>query len=242
MPSTIETGHAVNVQNAKSLIELCNVLSGYNPSNTALTIANLNTQQANSKTALDTLNSTIAVVKVPVNANEILFEPLNKLVTRIVSHLDSTAASKQIKKDARGMADDIRGFNAKRPKNVPDGDWVSQSHQSFVQRTAKFKMLIDLLSTEALYVPNEADLQIVSLTALWTSFVASVDGLAPFIAAIETARAAMYHAIYDEEIGLVDTALKAKKYSKSLTGASAVEIKAIQGIKFRKLNKKVTPL
>src|SRR4051812_24763766 len=52
MPSNSETGHAVNVANYKTLIEKCAVLVSWNPANTALTIANLNTQQAAFKTEI----------------------------------------------------------------------------------------------------------------------------------------------------------------------------------------------
>lgn len=236
MASGTESGHAINVANFKTLIEKCKAISTWSPSNTALQIGDLDTQHTNCKNALDSLNTMVSNAKTPINQNNDLFNPLNKLVTRVVNFFDSTMASSQAKKDARGMANIIRGYNAKKPKGLaPDAEWVSQSHQSMVQKANKFKELIDFIASDGNYNPNEVELQIPTLTTLWTDMNNSLTNLATVLAPIDQAKASMYRLIYGSPDGLIDTAMLAKKYAKALLGAQSVEVKAISAIKFTRL-------
>ena len=240
MASSTESGHAVNVANFDTLIQKCSVLPSWSPSNTALLIPTLIVQHTDCKNSLDSFNTLVAAAKTPINQNHDLFEPLNKLTTRIVNFFDSTMASTQAKKDARGMANDIRGYNAKKPKGLaPDAEWVSQSHQSMVQKANKFKELIDFLTADGNYTPNEVALQLPTLTTLWNQFNTSLASLAAILAPIDQAEASMYRLIYGSPSGMIDMAMLAKKYAKALMGAQAIEVKAIMGIKFRRINKKL---
>ena len=236
MASGTESGHAINVANFKTLIEKCNTISTWSPSNSALRIGDLNTQHTNCKNSLDSLNTIVSNAKTPINQNNDLFAPLNKLVTRVVNFFDSTMASSQAKKDARGMANVIRGYNAKKPKGLaPDAEWVSQSHQSMVQKANKFKELIDFIASDGNYNPNEVELQIPTLTTLWTDMNTSLTNLATILAPIDQAKASMYRLIYGSPDGLIDTAMLTKKYAKALLGAQSVEVKAISAIRFTRL-------
>lgn len=235
MASSTETGHAVNISNFKLLIDKDNAFGvTYNPSNTDIVTANMIALWTTADTAHATLVSIVATAKQPINAREILFEPLNKLVTKSLASLDSTKASKQVKKDARGLADKIRGF--KLQKNTPetDPDFVSRSHQGFVQRADNFKLYNDLLATVPEYLPNEADIKLPALILLQSKMKLANDNIGTIIAPIGTARATRDHALYDEETGILDVAQKSKKYVKSVFGATAAEYKLVSGIKFRR--------
>jgi len=240
MASNTESGHAVNVAKFNTLIQKCSALSSWSPSNTALDISTLTAQHTACNNALDDFNKMVSTAKTQINQNNDLFAPLNKLVTRIVNFFDSTSASGQAKKDARGMANDIRGFNAKKPKGLaPDAEWVSQSHQSMVQKTNKFKELMDFLDSDGNYSPNETALQIPTLTTLWTDLNASMNNLATTLAPIDQAQSNMYRLIYGKPNGMIDTAMLAKGYAKALMGARATEVKAINAIRFTRLKNKL---
>ena len=139
MGSNVESGHAVNVSKFFKLIQKCDNLTGWNPGNDALKIVEMTNLHTESQSLLNAFNTAVMAAKTPIANNTALFDPLSKLVTRIVNYYDSTNAKEQSKKNARTLANDLRGFNAKKPKGTaPDAEWVSSSHQSFVQKANKF--------------------------------------------------------------------------------------------------------
>jgi len=91
MVSTSETGHAKNVANFEDLISFCTGYgTAYNPSNATLKLTALNTLFTSAKSSLSTINTMLPPWKTAVNAREIIFAPLSKLVTRIVNALDAS--------------------------------------------------------------------------------------------------------------------------------------------------------
>lgn len=244
MASNSETGHSVNISNFKLLIDKCAAFGlPYNPSNTDLTIVNLTALWTTGNAAHQTLTTAIQNSKNPINAREILFDPVDKLVTRSLNYFNSTKASAQIKKDAKGLADRYRGFGidvAKLPDGTPDPNDVSTSHQGYVQKADTFKQLKDLYASEPLYAPNENDLKITALTTLATSMKTLNDSIGTIIAPIGTAKITRDKALYEINTGMVDVALFVKAYVKGLYGARAAETKTVSGIKFTRPKKKGT--
>ncbi len=118
--STSETGHAVNISNFKLLIDACTSFGAdYQPSNEALLLPAMMEQWTAVGEANAALSKAEADMKEPINQREELFAPLGKLVTRVVNALNSTKASEGVKKDAKGIADRIRGMNrSKKPKEM----------------------------------------------------------------------------------------------------------------------------
>ena len=236
MASNSETGHSVNISNFKLLIDKCTAFgAAYNPSNTDLTIVNMTATWTTGDTAHQTLTSAIQTAKSPINARQILFEPSDKLVTRTLNYFESTKASKQIKADAKGLADRYRGFGVKvdkLPDGTPDPADVSTSHQGFVQKADTFKQLIDLYRSEPLYAPNEVEIQTATLTTLYNAMKAANDNIGTILAPVETARITRDKALYAEETGMVDLAAACKDYVQGLFGATSPEAKLVRGIKF----------
>ena len=241
MASNSETGHAVNIANFKLLIDRCTAFGvKYNPSNTSLTIANMTTQWTTATTSNSTLNTTIAAAKEPINQREILFEPLNKLVTRVVNMLNSTKASANVKEDAKGIADKIRGFGTskKSSKSVKeDGEFTSISQQSYVQKADHLEQLIELLKTITDYTPNETELQTTNLDALLADLKTANNGIGGLLAAAMTARNTRNNTLYAEDSGIVDVSLNCKDYVKGLFGSRSAEYGMVKGIKFTRPKK-----
>jgi hypothetical protein len=78
----METGHAVNIDNFNTLIVKCEGFGiKYNPKNPRLTIANLRLQHTAGKNAQADLNLALEDSKEPINHREIVFDPLDDLVT-----------------------------------------------------------------------------------------------------------------------------------------------------------------
>ena len=236
MASISETGHAVNISNFKLMIDKCTAFgAAHNPSNTALTIVNMTTLWTTGDTAHRTLTTAIQNSKGPINAREILFNPVDKLVTRTLNYFESTIASSQIKKDAKGLADRYRGYGVKVDK-LPDGTTdpadVSTSHRSYVQKGDTFRQLVDLYNSDGNYAPNEADLTVATLTTLSNDMKTLNDNIGTIIAPVETARITRDKALYTEGTGMIDIALACKDYVQGLFGATSPEANMIRGIKF----------
>lgn len=242
MASNSETGHVVNIANFKLLIDKCVAFTtNYKPSNTDLTVANMTLLWKAGDDSHKALTTVMQLAKNPINAREILFAPLDKLVTKTLNILKSTKASKQLKADAKTLADRIRGFGVK-TKKMPDGtenpNSVSTSHQSFVQRQDTFKQLIDLYKNEPLYAPAEVELKTVTLDVLNASMKTANDGIGLIITPVDTARVARDKSLYAESTGMVDLALQCKDYVKGAFGSKAPEAKLVTGIKFTRPKKK----
>jgi len=241
MSSTSETGHAINIANFKLLIDECNAFgSTYNPSNARLKTDKMIIQWETANTAHQALTLAIQQAKIPINEREILFEPTSKLVTRTLNYFESTDASKEIKKDAKGLADKFRGFHIvveKLPDGNPDPKHVSNSHMSFVQRADTFKQLIDLYSSDVNYAPNENDLKIDVLRTLYESMKTANDNIGTIIAPVNVSRITRDDALYTPTTGIVDTAMACKDYVVGLFGAEAPQTKLVRKIEFRRLAK-----
>lgn len=242
MASNSETGHAVNISNYKFMIEKnISFDAAYNPSNPDLVIANMQTQWTTADTAHTTLTTALQNSKNPINDREILFSPVAKLVTKIINNFNSTNASTQIKKDAKGIADRIRGFGItkdKLPDGTPNPDSVSKSHLSYVQRGDAFKQFVTLLATDSNYAPNETALKVTTLTALADDMKTANDNIGSIIAPVEMTRITRDKTLYEPATGIIDTALKCKDYVKGVFGAKSPESRLITGIKFTRSKKK----
>ena len=195
----------------------------------------MTTQWTTGDTAQTTLTTALATAAGLINARDITFAPFSKLITKVINNFNSTSASAQAKKDAKGLADKIRGFGVKVVKladGTPDPAHISTSHQSFVNKADTFNQLVTFLSLDSNYAPNETAIKIVTLQALYTIMKGQNDGIGAVIAPVDGARLTRNHALYDAGTGMVDIALKAKNYVKGLYGARSAEAGLVTRIKF----------
>ncbi len=245
MASTSETGHARNVSNFEALISFCTAYgTAYNPSKTTIKLAALNTLLESAKTSLTNVNTALPPYTNAINAREIVFAPLSKLVTRIINALSSSNVTKQIVADAKTIARKIQGGRAsEKLPTIPDDPTtpadesqksISTSQLSYDNRIENFEKLIQLLAAQTGYAPNENDLKVTTLTTLLADMraknTAAITGLAP----LSDARIARNAVLYAVATGLVDIAGEVKKYVKSVYGATAPQYKQISGMKFTK--------
>ncbi|HRO43847.1 MAG TPA: hypothetical protein PL009_13505 [Flavipsychrobacter sp.] len=239
MPAINETGHAVNVSNFRLIIDHCVELGGvYAPTNAAISIANMNALHASAETAIAAVNTTSQQAKGPINAREEAYEELEPLVTRAFNFYASTNASEQAIADAKGLADKIRGVGVVVQRDAegnPDPNHVSNSHQSYVQRLNHFRQLIALLVNDDNYAPSEDALGTDALTVLANTLETRNEAVGPALAAAIEARGSRDVLLYADETGMLDLVQKVKKYCKSLPPAQATLVKAILGIKFKKI-------
>ena len=174
MASTSETGHAMNVANFEDLINFCvGYGAAYNPTKASIRTDALTTQLTNAQATLQALKVAKTAYDNATNQREIAFATLKKLSTRVVNALAATDAASQTLDDAKTSNKKIQGTRAvKKPgvgELVAEGEvkgTSSSSQQSFDRKIDNFTQLIETISAEPSYAPNEPELQIASLNAL----------------------------------------------------------------------------
>lgn len=243
MASTSETGHAKNVANFEDLISFCKGYgAAYKPSKPSILIAALETKHAGAKNSLSDLSIQKAASTNAVNAREIVFTPLNTLVTRIGSAVAASDVSKQVMNDVKTITRKLIGKRATPKKDtVPDDPSTtanessktnSVSQLSFDSRIENLDKLLQLLRAQAGYAPNEPELSVAGLTTLRNEMVAANTAAVNTATLASNARISRNKILYDPETGLVRIANDVKAYVKSAFGALNPQYKQVSKLKF----------
>ncbi len=244
MPGTSETGNAKNVANFEDLISFCNGYGAtYNPSKDALTIAKLQDLQTQAKASLQQVKTTKTGFDNATNSRQLAFKDLKPLATRVVNALSVSGASALAVADAKTINRKIQGAKAnggtKTPTttadpnaSTPTDKTISTSQQSYDSLIDHFTKLIETVSQDANYKPNETELKVATLQTKLDSLKASNTDLVNAFTNWSNARINRNTTLYNPLTGLVQTALDTKKYVKSVFGASSPQFKQVSGLEF----------
>lgn len=247
MASTTETGHAKNVANFEDLISFCTGYgAAYNPSKAAIQLPALNTLFSNCQTGVVGVNTSKTAFANATNARQAAFEPIKKLATRIVNALDATDASDALVKDAKTINNKIQGKRSgekPKPSTTPSSEateekTISVSQQSYDSLIENFSKLIDLVSSEPTYTPNETDLQVSTLTTTLGNLKTTNTAVVNSYTNYSNSRITRDSLLYATNSGLVDIALEVKKYVKSVFGATSPQYKQVSKLEFKRPKKK----
>jgi hypothetical protein len=170
---------------------------------------------------------------------------LSKLITRVINALDSSNVPKQDVANAKTIARKIQGKRAgeklptvvDNPATPQDESQksISASQMSFNNRIENMDKLIQLLSAQAGYTPNETDLKVTTLTTLLADMRTQNTGAINALTPLSNARIARNNLLYATGTGLVDIAGEVKKYVKSVFGGTSPQYKQVSGLKFAKV-------
>ena len=247
MASTSETGHAKNVANFEKLIAETSAFGeNFNPSKATLKLTALNTQLATAKAAIAAVNSAEPAYKNAVSARDAAFAPLGKLITRINNALKASDTTTQEDESALTLVRKLQGRRATAKKTEDEKKAaaaegkeiveISSSQMSFDSRLDNFDKLIKLLSSIPAYAPNEADLKVEALTALYNDLKAKNMAVINAETPLSTARIARNEVLYKQNTGIVDITVDVKNYVKSVFGATSPQYKLISNLKFTSYN------
>ena len=248
MASTSETGHAKNLANFDALTtNVSNFGAIFNPSKAAIKVTALQTYATSCHNSLTGVNTAIAAYGNAVAAREIAYNPVSKLVTRIINALKATDVPEQVIENAKTFARKIQGSraSAKIKANLasdPNASieaipaeprQISASQMSYDSRLDNLEKLIKVLASNPLYAPNENDLKVETLTALYNNLLAKNTAVIAATVPLSNARIARNQILYNPQTGLVDIALETKTYVKSVFGATSPQYKQIAAIEFK---------
>lgn len=245
MASTSELGHNRNAINFDTLIINCTSFgTAYNPSKASLKITALQAQSTLAKNSITAINSLTPAYKNAVSARVSAFKTFDKLITRVNNALKASDTSQQVDESAQTIIRKLQGRRAT-PKKTEEQKKVaseagveiveiSTSQMSYDSRLDNLDKLIKLLASVPQYAPNEADLKVTALTALYNDLKAKNLAVINAEVPLNNARMARNDIMYKENVGLVDIALDIKTYIKSVYGATSPQFKQISGLKFSK--------
>lgn len=248
MSGFIETGHSKNVANFEDLISFClGYGATYNPVNVNIKVPALQAKHLASSNAVQAVKVAKTAFDNSTNARELIFATLKKLSTRIVNALEATTASKVTVDDAKTVNRKMQGKRAGKVPEEPSGGGegggepstksISVSQQSYDSLIDHFAKLIQIVSTEPAYLPNETDLKVVTLNTLLTNLKAANTAVIGTTTTYSNSRITRDSLLYDSITGLVDLALEVKAYVKSLFGATSPQYKQVSGLVFKKTKK-----
>lgn len=237
MVSTSETGHAKNVANFQTLTSVCNGYGpAYNPSRAELQLPALSVLHTNAQNSLAAVNTAKAGLINVINTRQTAFEPLKKLATRIINALDAAGGSDKLVDDAKTINRKIQGVR-KSKTNPEKSNTISVSQQSYNSLAENFARLIELLSAEPAYAPNETELQVTELQNTLNQLRDANNQVNNANVEYNNALIARNATLYEPGNGLTNIALDVKKYVKSVYGTSAPEYKQISKLEFTKPRK-----
>lgn len=239
MPS--ETGHAKNVANFETLVNIIIALGAiYQPSNPTILLTALQALLALAKSAMNAVGTKEAEETNAAKLRETAFEGHSKLATRVANAYNAGASDELVSSNIAGYLRELRG---KRKGKKTDDDpatpedesanSISVSQVSYDNLIATWRLLLQLLETQAGYNPNEPELKIDALIAYVDDLEAKNNAAKIASIAAKNARTNRDEILYNSETGMLEAVGKVKKYVKSLANQSAVYAQ-LTALKFKR--------
>jgi hypothetical protein len=244
----MKTSHTKQVAAFEQLLGYCNAQgAGYNPSKVSMKMTALNTMLTQAQQSLQAVDAARNSLLDAIHQRQKTFRTLPEFATRIIHVLKSTDASAERIKEADVIRRKFYGISATRQAENPatqselpgQGDSKKSqgvSHTDFDSKTALFAALVQLLSAEPLYKPNEAELQIASLNAMLTNLRNRNKAVITAKVTFSNALAARNKVLYGVT-SIQTTSTEVKSYMKGVFGVKSPSYKQVSKIRFRRLVK-----
>lgn len=248
MASTTESGHAKNVANLESLISFVKGYGAtYNPSKDSIKIVALEAILANAKQSLIDIDTLFPAYTNAVSAREFAFAPLSKIITRVNNAIKATDTTELVDNSVKTLVRKLQGTRASAKISdedkkllAEDGKEVNQisaSQMGYDNRVENLYKLLMLLNSIPQYNPNEEELKISTLTALYEDLKAKNTAVVETTTPLSNSRIARNEVMYKPLAGLVDIAFDTKVYIKSVFGPSSPQYKQVSKLEFKSLAK-----
>jgi len=241
MASSSEKGHAKNIANAQLLCTHISQLGAtYNPSNPQLSLANLLALYNAAFTQQETVNNLVAPYSIAVDSREVIFNPLNKTLTKLQKAYKATEGVTQVElEDFKTIARKLKGERkSKVPTNTDPAaqqTMHSTAQLSYDQRTNSMDLLIAQLQNTPNYNPNETEFKVATLQSLKDQMLITTENVGNTFVPLNNARSTRNQLLYSNTNNLVDTFNKAKDYAATILDTNSLQYKAIARVSFRKI-------
>jgi hypothetical protein len=239
MSSTSETGHAKNVANFEDLIDHLEILNPpYNPSKPILQLSALKTQLPPAQAAIKKMSVTAPPYQSAVDAQEALFSPFSKMLTRIMNIFRSSVENPEEVRSAESLAKLMKGSSKSAEKAEEETAEESKNSRSTSRRSydsilENFEKFIDILIANPLYKPNEAEFSTQTLSALLVDMKVKNKAVGVLEGPLRDARKERNLLLYTPGTGIVDVGNAVRTHIKGTLKKDNPHYKAILAIEFK---------
>ena len=239
--SRSETGHAKNLANFNRIILYCEGISGYNPPNAVISIADLQGLFDLTTVAFDKCDIASISFSNAVDERQLEYDGLRKLTTRVLASLSASGADGKRVDEAQTVNHKIQGRPPKTKTNESAvmqevGEPTSNSQQSYDSLANFFRQLVEILRQTPEYAPNETDLTLASLGALSERLYALNHSVAGERVSYSNRLKERNALLYLNDDSVFERCKLVKSYVKSILGTGDPIYKEIVGIQVRNLN------
>lgn len=182
-----------------------------------------------------------------VSARESAFAPLGKTITRVNNAIKATDTTENVDESVKTLVRKLQDTRATAKISEEDKqnlaaegkevNQISASQMGYDNRLENLYKLIMLLTSIPQYNPNEEELKISTLTALYEDLKAKNMAVINTTTPLSNARIARNEIMYEPLSGLVDISFDSKVYIKSVFGPSSPQYKQVSKLEFKSLAK-----
>lgn len=247
MTIDLAASHGSNVTSLQSLNSaIVGYGSLYNPTNAGIKLPALLTIYT---LGLNAVNAVDAAQPASTNAKasrDLAFGNLSKLATRVNNAFISVEPGKSPRSHVRSLVNVVQTGRVNSKKSEPEviepatetkDDKDNASHKlKFENRLSSLNKLIQYLASFPAYKPNETELSVEGLTALYNDLSAKNQLAINTEIPLTNARIARNSILYNPVTGLVQMGNDSKSYIKSVFGATSPQYRQISKLKFRYYN------
>lgn len=240
MVTTSETGHSKNVANLDGMTIVAESLgTDYNPVQPAIQIPVMKDLSVRCASSIFIVKTCESAYKTALDSREEAFRPLNQIVSRIGNFLKASNVTGHVFdsimlyvrkiQGRRNVKNNVESISSMQPATR------STSQMSFDNKIAHLDGIIQALSGIPSFTPNEKIIQVESLKAFSDDLKRKNAAVLSTQAELRKARAARNELMYKPVTGMVDIAIDAKMYIKSVFGAKSPQYKQVSKLKFVKI-------
>lgn len=249
MSTTIATTHKANIYNfEKIIIDITSFGSLYNPGRTALSLDSLKKLHTKIKAADSDETSSLLLLNNARLARSDSFDNAKTIIISASNYIRSSEMPDNVKENLISISNKFLGRDRSAKKTITSMDangntittetTPAPTHQDMESKLAYLDTFIKQLALNTTYNPNEANIKLVNLTAMYNDMKAK--RTAELLAATVYANAQMTsnELLYAEKTGMIDLVIDVKQYVKSVFGIASSQYKTLISVKFRRLKRK----
>lgn len=239
MASKFETGHFINLSNFNSLISYLGTQPQYLPDATELSIASLSDRRDEVTDATNNLITQAAQLQQKVNDRQQTFAQIKKIAMRVMRYIEATSTDHEAIKDIKSHHNELKSKNVTKIETInPDGSVSTKTYSnnrlSYFSIAENFQKMVERIATLNNYAPTDSAISITALQNHYQNLHNINTQTNQAFQEVSIARINRDVSMYEKDIGLVDLAIRVKKFAQYKFGMQSDQYKYIQSLVFTK--------
>jgi chaperonin GroEL (HSP60 family) len=233
--------HSKNVQAFEKLLGVCTGLGGtYKPGKQNLRVSVMHSMLVQAQQALSEVREAKTLYNQATNHRENLFKATDKLASSMYHVLQASGANQLTIEDARRalnrLLNGVRSAGEKEKASVelPASKKWTGFGRDYTARIQHFAQLVDIVSKDADYTPEEQELQVEALLQRVEALQAANTWVLQASLTLAKARSKRNEVLYVAKWSLYKTVRAVKAYVKAIFGATSSTYQLLVAARFTK--------